>query len=62
MLRLRCLRRPRGRSAPRSTAKPAERGAISMAKPFDPRKVLKHISNRLLREFFTRRGELAEVP
>ncbi len=33
-----------------------------MAKPFDPRKVLKHISNPLLREFFARRGELAEVP
>ena len=33
-----------------------------MAKPFDPRKVLKHISNPLLREFFTRRGELAAVP
>lgn len=33
-----------------------------MAKPFDPRKVLKHISNPLLREFFTRRGELAQVP
>lgn len=33
-----------------------------MAKPFDPRKVLKHISNCLLREFFTRRGELADVP
>lgn len=33
-----------------------------MAKPFDPRKVLKHIANPLLREFFSRRGELADVP
>ena len=33
-----------------------------MAKPFDPRKVLKHIANPLLREFFTRRGELDDVP
>lgn len=33
-----------------------------MAKPFDPRKVLKQIANTLLREFFTRRGELADVP
>lgn len=33
-----------------------------MAKPFDPRKVLKQIANVLLREFFTRRGELTEVP
>lgn len=33
-----------------------------MTKPFDPRKVLKHISNPLLRQFFTRRGELADVP
>lgn len=33
-----------------------------MAKPFDPRKILKQISNPLLREFFTRRGELADVP
>jgi hypothetical protein len=33
-----------------------------MAKPFDPRKVLKQIANALLREFFTRRGELADVP
>ncbi len=33
-----------------------------MAKPFDPRKVLKHIANPLLREFFTRRGELLDVP
>ena len=33
-----------------------------MAKPFDPRKVLKQIANSLLREFFTRRGELADVP
>lgn len=33
-----------------------------MAKPFDPRKVLKHIANSLLREFFTRRGELGNVP
>ncbi|MCC6239702.1 MAG: hypothetical protein IT448_05345 [Phycisphaerales bacterium] len=33
-----------------------------MAKPFDPRKVLKHIANPLLREFFTRRGELGDVP
>jgi hypothetical protein len=32
-----------------------------MAKPFDPRKVLRHISNALLREFFTRRGELLDV-
>ena len=32
-----------------------------MAKPFDPRKVLKHIANALLREFFTRRGELLDV-
>ena len=33
-----------------------------MARPFDPRKVLKHIANPLLREFFTRRGELDDVP
>ncbi len=33
-----------------------------MAKPFDPRKVLKQIANPLLREFFNRRGELTEVP
>jgi len=33
-----------------------------VAKPFDPRKVLKHIANALLHEFFTRRGELADVP
>jgi len=33
-----------------------------MAKPFDPRKVLKHIANPLLRKFFTRRGELGDVP
>jgi len=33
-----------------------------MAKPFDPRKVLKHIANPLLREFFTRREELLDVP
>lgn len=33
-----------------------------MAKPFDPRKVLKQIANPLLRAFFKRRGELADVP
>lgn len=33
-----------------------------MAKMFDPRKVLKHIANPLLREFFRRRGELLDVP
>ncbi len=33
-----------------------------MAKSFDPRKVLKQIANPLLREFFTRRSELEEVP
>ncbi len=33
-----------------------------MTKPFDPCKVLKHVSNSLLREFFSRRGELADVP
>ena len=33
-----------------------------MAKQFDPRKVLKQISNPLLQEFFARRGQLAEVP
>lgn len=33
-----------------------------MAKMFDPRKVLKHIANPLLREFFSRRGELFDVP
>jgi len=32
-----------------------------MAKLFDPRKILKHISNPLLREFFGRRGELPGV-
>jgi len=32
-----------------------------MAKPFDPRKVLKQISNPLLREFFRRCGELDDV-
>ncbi|MFG0327806.1 MAG: hypothetical protein ACF8SC_11130 [Phycisphaerales bacterium JB037] len=33
-----------------------------MAKSFDPRKVLKQIANPLLREFFSRRGELLDVP
>lgn len=33
-----------------------------MAKPFDPRKILKQIANTQLQEFFTRRGELADVP
>jgi len=34
-----------------------------MAKPFDPRKVLKHIANPLLQEFFVdKRGELSDVP
>jgi len=33
-----------------------------MAKSFDPRRILKQIDNALLREFFTRRGELIEVP
>ncbi|GJQ30464.1 MAG: hypothetical protein HBSAPP03_23480 [Phycisphaerae bacterium] len=33
-----------------------------MAKPFDPRKILKQIANPLLREFFKRRGELTDVP
>lgn len=33
-----------------------------MAKPFDPRRILKQIANALLREFFTRRGELTDVP
>ncbi len=33
-----------------------------MAKPFDPRKILKQIANPLLREFFARRGELGDVP
>jgi len=33
-----------------------------MAKPFDPRKTLKHIANPLLREFFTHRDELSDVP
>lgn len=34
-----------------------------MAKPFDPRKILKQIANPLLREFFVvRRGELSDVP
>lgn len=33
-----------------------------MAKPFDPRKVLKQIANPLLREFFSRRSELLDVP
>ncbi|QDU71068.1 hypothetical protein [Mucisphaera calidilacus] len=33
-----------------------------MARPFDPRKVLKQISNPLLRAFFRRRGELDDVP
>lgn len=33
-----------------------------MARPFEPRKVLKQIANPLLREFFTRRGELGGVP
>jgi len=32
-----------------------------MARMFEPRKVLKQIANPLLREFFARRGELAEV-
>jgi hypothetical protein len=33
-----------------------------MSRAFDPKKVLKHISNPLLREFFDRRGELHDVP
>jgi len=33
-----------------------------MAKPFDPRRILKQIANALLREFFSRRGELMDVP
>jgi hypothetical protein len=33
-----------------------------MAKQFDPRRVLKQIANSLLREFFSRRGELNDVP
>jgi len=33
-----------------------------MAKPFDPRRILKQISNPLLREFFTWQGELTDVP
>ena len=33
-----------------------------MSRAFDPKKVLKHISNPLLREFFDRRGELRDVP
>jgi hypothetical protein len=34
-----------------------------LAKPFDPRKVLKQIANPLLREFFVeQRGELLKVP
>jgi len=33
-----------------------------MAKPFDPRKMLRQISNALLREFFEQRGELGDVP
>ena len=33
-----------------------------MAKLFDPRKVLRQVSNALLKEFFSRRGELEEVP
>lgn len=33
-----------------------------MAKPFDPQRILKHITNHLLHEFFSRRGELADVP
>ena len=33
-----------------------------MTKLFDPRKVLRQVSNALLKEFFSRRGELEEVP
>lgn len=34
-----------------------------MAKPFNPRRILKQIANPLLREFFVvRRGELSDVP
>jgi len=33
-----------------------------MAKQFDPRKVLKHVSNNLLREFFSRHAVLGDVP
>jgi len=33
-----------------------------MAKQFDPRKALKDVSNDLLREFFSRRGVLQDVP
>jgi len=33
-----------------------------MAKHFDPRKVLKEVSNPLLQEFFARRGKLQDVP
>ena len=29
-----------------------------MAKPFDPRRVLRQVSNVLLKEFFDQRGEL----
>ncbi|MCG3178608.1 MAG: hypothetical protein BIFFINMI_00936 [Phycisphaerae bacterium] len=53
--------RPRGRSAPRRIAGTAERELISMARHFDPRKVLKQVSNRLLRKFFSQRGELQDV-
>jgi len=33
-----------------------------MATPFDPRKVLKQIANPMLREFFSRRDELTDIP
>lgn len=33
-----------------------------MAKHFDPRKILKQISNQLLKQFFTERGELLDIP
>ncbi len=33
-----------------------------MPTPFDPRKTLKQISNSLLKEYFSRRGELVDVP
>ena len=33
-----------------------------MSRTFDPRRVLRQLSNTLLEEFFRRRGELGDVP
>jgi hypothetical protein len=40
---------------------PGGRRTRLMSKPFDPRRILKHTDNALLREYVARRGELAEI-